>query len=68
MPLDAEQEAGRGIVQRLDRPVRRGRDDLQPRAEAVDGLVVEAVDLQPAMAGQRVQRDPAATVTACAGS
>jgi hypothetical protein len=56
VPLDAEAEAQLRVVDRLERAVGRvgGRDE--PRPELVDGLVVEAVDLEPAPPGQAVQR------------
>ena len=49
-----KRSAGRGAP-RSSRPA-RARMTSRPRAEVVDGLVVEAVDLEPAAAGQAVQR------------
>ena len=56
VPLDAEAEAQRRVVERLDRAVRRVGAGDQPLAELVDGLVVEAVDVEAAAAGEAVQR------------
>ena len=50
------QKRAAGIEERLDRAVGRVRADLQAVAEPVDGLVMEAVDGEPAAAGQPVQR------------
>ena len=56
VPLHAEEEAGAGIEDRFDRPVRRVRDHFEAAAEVVDRLVVEGVDGEPAAARDAVQR------------
>ena len=46
VPLDAQEEGPRRVLDRLDRPVGGASADAQARAERVDGLVVEGVDLE----------------------
>ena len=67
VPLDTEAEAGGGIPQRLDRPVGRLGADVEPGADGVGGLVMEAVDRQTGASGEAVQERPAETTTGCAG-
>jgi hypothetical protein len=58
VPLDAEAEAGGGVRQRLDGAVRRAGADLEPCADGIGALVVEAVDRQLGRAGDAVQQRP----------
>ncbi len=51
-----EVKAGAGVDDRFDRAVRRAGDDVEAVAEAVDRLVVEGVDGEPAAARDAVQR------------
>src|SRR3954452_15831300 len=50
VPLDAEAEGGARILDGLDRAVGRRGDHLEPLAEVLDRLVMEAVDLEAAVA------------------
>ena len=56
VPLDAEAEARGRVPQRPRRAVGARARTTRPAPSAVDGLVVEAVDLEPAAAGEPVQR------------
>ena len=58
MPLHAEAEAARRILDRLDDAVRRRRGDDEPFAERLHGLVMAAVDLLRVAREQLLQPRP----------
>jgi len=68
VPLDAEEEGSRRVLDRLDRPVGGAGDDAQARTERVDGLVVEGVDLEAILgAGDGGQQGAGRDVDALGG-